>query len=376
MGPSNPSGAKIQDVKFIDDEMGWMLWMTNNTDGSSNFTLAQTSNQGQDWDIQSLNLFDVGDVTAHSEKAGMGWLDAQTGWIAVKQATGSNFSVGTLFTTSDGGFTWSRSALPVADNLIFSEPQIGWAVGGPTGGQIFRTQNGGVSWHEVTPPLTPNTFTMAYKPYYSGGQSLLVTTNLGLENSVKVYAYENSTDEWSFVNQVILSVEPGVIPLSILDAQNFVAVIPGTKSIVQMMDGGLGTFENKDGLSASIVGLDMVSMDAGWAKSVDSDCVTASSLTDQSASVTCSSTTRLLQTTDGGLTWQRVPLPDIQSETNSFSILGTDNVTTLSTVTGPGNTNVFTGQGFDKCEIPSISQLQTWWSSSPYKTVNFIYWGI
>jgi hypothetical protein len=30
----------------------------------------------------------------------------------------------------------------------------------------------------------------------------------------------------------------------------------------------------------------------------------------------------------------------------------------------------FTGQGFDKCEIPTLSQLQTWMTNSPYKVVN------
>ena len=35
-----------------------------------------------------------------------------------------------------------------------------------------------------------------------------------------------------------------------------------------------------------------------------------------------------------------------------------------------GRVSVFVGQGFDKCEIPSASELQTWKANSPYEVVN------
>jgi hypothetical protein len=33
-------------------------------------------------------------------------------------------------------------------------------------------------------------------------------------------------------------------------------------------------------------------------------------------------------------------------------------------------TEIFIGQGFDRCEIPTLSQMQAWWGNSPYKVVN------
>jgi hypothetical protein len=33
-------------------------------------------------------------------------------------------------------------------------------------------------------------------------------------------------------------------------------------------------------------------------------------------------------------------------------------------------TEIFAGQGFDTCEIPSVSALQTWFTTSPYRAVN------
>ncbi len=115
ISPVVPANATIQDVKFIDFNLGWMLWTTINDDGSSNFIIAHTTDHGTTWNTITPALFEAGEIAAHSESASMGWFDAQVGWIAVKQASSPNFSLGTLFTTSDGGQTWTRSALPVAD---------------------------------------------------------------------------------------------------------------------------------------------------------------------------------------------------------------------------------------------------------------------
>ena len=371
ISPSIPTGASVEDVEFIDANTGWILSSTINPDGSALFQLTQTTDGGITWAMRVLSLFESGEAASFMERAEMGWFDAQTGWISVKQVSGSNFSIGTLFTTSDGGDSWSRSNLPVADRIVFSDPQTGWAVGGATGDQVFKTQDAGITWQNARPEGIPSDVqSTTYTPVFSNGQGLLVMTNLGLENSLSVYRLETSSGNWSPFDQIALDVQPGIIGLSILDPQNFVATIPGTTSIVRMADGELDMLVNADGLSVSIVELDMDSLDIGWAKSVDSKCATASSPTDQPASVTCSSTTRLLQTTDGGITWQSIPLPDIRSGVPSPSFSSADDVTTMSTISSVDATNVFIGQGFDKCEIPTLSQMQTWWNSSPYKTVN------
>ena len=299
IGLSIPSDATIKDVEFIDTNMGWVLWATDNIDGSANFTLAQTLDHGAIWNIQALALFDAGDISAHSEIANMGWFDAQTGWVAVKQATGSNFSLGTLFTTSNGGSTWMRSTLPIADHVFFDGPQIGWTVGGPAGDQIFQTQDGGITWQDVKSQLSSNTI-----------------------------------------------------------------------AALQIRSGDLNKLKKKDKLSSSIVELDMVSLDFGWAKSIDADCVTASSLDDGSVSVSCSSFTRLLQTKDGGVTWRDVQLPFAASYVASSGLSGMDRTVVMKAIPNLGNTENFIGQGFDKCEIPSVQQMQTWWDHSPYKAVN------
>ena len=369
ISPSIPVEAAVQDVEFIDSNTGWMLWMTINPDGSSSFTVAHTNDHGANWSTISPSLFEVGEVAAYAEKAEMGWFDEQTGWIAVKQSSGSNFSEGTLFTTSDGGNTWTRSTLPVADQVIFSNSQIGWASGSPTGDQVFKTEDGGNTWQSTEPDLPLHSSVIVYKPFYTEGQGSVVMTSMEADR-LTLHAFSSSSDGWLPVGQITLNAQAGRIGLSMLDAQNFVTVIPGTDSIVRMRDGALETLVNRDGLSASITDLDMISLEVGWAKSVDSSCTTVSSPDNESASVSCMSHTRLLRTEDGGITWKDVQLPAVIPDAATRGASELNSALLVNSIPNLGNTEVFIGQGFDKCEIPTISQLQTWSNNSPYKVVN------
>ncbi|HEX2990619.1 MAG TPA: glycoside hydrolase domain-containing protein, partial [Anaerolineales bacterium] len=339
-------------------------WTTPDPGGGASVSLSQTADRGRSWRSRALSLFEPGEVASNVEKVEMGWFDLQRGWISAKQMSGSNFSLGVLFTTSDGGESWSRFELPVADELYFSDPQTGWAVGGPTEAEIFLTQDGGVTWSDVRPPdMGDVAKAIAYEPFASGGQGLFLATTLGAENHLQVYSLE-STFEWSLFEQVRLDAPPGRIAISILDPENFVATIPGTGSIVRMTKGIVEVLQNEDGLSASIVGLDMISLDIGWARSVDSSCANVAPMEE------CYSSTRLLQTADGGITWQALPLPSVPAK----SISAVDANPPAAILPGDkaesGNTEVYIGQGFDRCEIPSLSQMQTWWDASPYRAVN------
>ena len=234
MGPALPSGVTVQDIEFISIDTGWMLWTTANQDGTANLTLAHTIDRGVTWSTRNLTLFVPGEIQAHFERAEMGWIDAEVGWIAVKQASSSNFSLGTLFWTSDGGDIWKRSTLPVADFVSFIDPQIGWAVGGPGGDQLYNTLDGGVTWQDTRPELPSDSSATIYKPFYADGQGMLVTTNPGVESSLNVYSLDNTSDAWLPVDKMDLGVDAGIIGLSILGVHDFVATIPGGRQIVQM----------------------------------------------------------------------------------------------------------------------------------------------
>jgi photosystem II stability/assembly factor-like uncharacterized protein len=359
--PVISSDGMIQAVQFTDMSTGWLLWTRVDSSGSSSFYIAHTIDRGNTWTSRSLALFEPGEIGSYAEKAEMGWFDMQTGWISVKQMSGSNFSLGALFTTSDGGGSWSRFVLPVADRIHFSDPKIGWAVGGPAGGEIFQTQDGGATWTDSRPSDIPNgtQSSIAYTPFVVEGRGVLAITTLGTENYLNLYSLQNS-DQWLALDRVRLESPSSTIGLSILDPQNFVGTIPGTPSIVRMRDGEVEVLRNQDGLSASIVQLDMVSIEDGWAKSIDSNCIGKS----------CASSTNLLTTTDGGVTWQRINLPIVHSDVIFSPAPSIPNTSASMEKAVVGNTEVYLGQGFDKCEIPSLAQMRTWWDASPYQAVN------
>ena len=97
ISPALPSGAAVQDVQFIDSELGWVLFTTLNPEGGALFHLAHTTDGGITWTTHTLSLFESGEIASYAEKAEMGWFDAQKGWLSIKQASGSNFSLGTFF---------------------------------------------------------------------------------------------------------------------------------------------------------------------------------------------------------------------------------------------------------------------------------------
>src|SRR6185503_19861464 len=216
ISPSIPGDASVDDVQFIDPNMGWLLVTVPNPEGGALFQLFQTNDGGITWGTRALSFFESGEVAANTEKAERGWFDGQTGWISIKQNSGSNYSIGTLFRTSDGGNSWSRLTIPVADKLYFSDPYTGWAVGGPSYNQIFKTQDAGVTWKDARPADIPvGIQTVIYPPVTSGGHNLLVMISDGAENTLKVYARPNSSDKWLLTDRVKMDIQPGIIGLSI-----------------------------------------------------------------------------------------------------------------------------------------------------------------
>lgn len=141
-----------------------------------------------------------------------------------------------------------------------------------------------------------------------------------------------------------------------------------------MVAGDVRTTLNQDGLSAGIVDLKMLTSDFGWAKWNTAACTKQAAL-DGSKTVSCTATTRVIATRDGGITWQALILPDGSGAlSQGFQTASSGLVQT--TAVGQGKTLLLSGQGFDICTIPTLSQLQSWWNNSPYQAVNLYIGGV
>jgi len=87
------------------------------------------------------------------------FLNPKDGWLVVSLGSNANFSYGILYATSDGGATWSKIG-ELGHAAALSSLSHGWTVGGHksidvTGNdQLYSTDDGGQTWRpaSVAPP--------------------------------------------------------------------------------------------------------------------------------------------------------------------------------------------------------------------------------
>ena len=377
--PALPPDAAIYAAQFRDASTGWLLWSHTGTDANLVLQLTRTSDQGRNWKDSIIQTFKPDDPNAAIENASIDWLDEQTGWVSVKRQTGSNFSAGTLFQTIDGGQTWTTLDLPIGEPVHFVDSQVGWVAGGPAGDDLFKTQDAGKTWNRQPVPggsATAQRNTIIPPVFDSPGNGLLpVITQMGDESQFKIFSTRDGGRSWISITSIPLDSQPGMLPLSWLDAHGLVASIPNSDRIIRMIDGDIEIIHNRDGRSAGIVDLKMRTSNLGWAMWQTGGC-TKQAVGAAAFDISCNSSTQLIETRDGGVTWERIPIPDSVSGMLTQTSQIDSTVRLQAGAAGPGKTILFAGQGFDQCEITTLPNLQTWWNSSPYQSVNLYIGGI
>ncbi len=373
--PPLPASAIIHDVTFMDAGTGYILWSIVDPSGNLIIQASRTSTTGAAWTDILIQTVLPEDPDIAFETLTLGWLDSQTGWVSLKRQTGSNFSFGTLFRTDDAGLTWQRHALPIGGPVSFVDARQGWMAGGPARDQLFRTLDGGSTWEDQPVPLPSDEGQVSniYPPVFdlAGNGLLAFVSQQGEAFQFNLYFTSSGGADWIFLASFPLGSEVSQPPVSILDARNLLATVPASNQVLRLVNGQVETLINEDGLSASIVDLDMLTLDIGWAKWIESDC--QSELTPDAGgttNITCTTVTKLIRTDNGGVTWQPIYFP--RTPTDSIRRIEADSIDPPLQVTSinAGLTRLLVGQGFDACNIPTLAQLQAWWNGSPYKAVN------
>lgn len=381
--PANAQSRTIATVFFLDPEHAW-VGFANPGALLSNFVLERTDDGGVTWQIMSSNIAVPAGAIPLSNTVHMQMLDARTGWLLFEESTGSSFDAGRLFKTADGGATWRELTSPVGQSVYFASATLGWAVG-RDGNGLYLTRNGGVSWKptDISGAGDPaNTIRQYGLPTFdtanNGLISVLVQDTSGGRAELRLYSTRDGGASWSLIHQLALAPAAGAlshIPLDLIDSGHAVVLLPHNHQILTMLDKqAYRTQSTRDGLINNIVKLDMLDMASGWAAWSSRHCASSSGLAAAKSAggvVQCATETRLLRTQDGAATWTSIPLPaGISALTSETISLSGNTLAPSATVAGLPSTQVFVGQGFDSCTPPTLSEMQDWWSNSPYGVWN------
>ncbi|MBX3084813.1 MAG: DUF1906 domain-containing protein [Anaerolineae bacterium] len=352
--PPGMTAAGVQAASFTDALHGWAVLVSVDQAGRPVYTIAQTADGGAIWALNNVSLFSAGDPRAFASAIHLQFIDAQTGWLTIKQATSSNFDLGTLFRTSDGGATWTRLNVPMGDAVYFVTAQIGWVAGGANGDLLFRTTDGGNSWQAQNfgAAVVGTAHRYYQRPTFTDTQRGLLPVRVvnGDNTQIEFYVSVDGGLSWQLAGNLAVgrpltgSVN---MPVAITNNSAWLVFDPQNSQVLGITaNDAAPRLVKQDNALSGIVAVDFIEGTVGLAKAVAGYCAQTAQGTPQ-----CSSEAKLLRTRDGGQTWERLTLP-------------------ATTADSPSSAIALTGQGFDGCEIPTSSQLQDWMNNSPYRTVN------
>lgn len=376
--PPQLSGGALIAMFFLNASTAWVVGEHIDAQKNVQLTVLSTADGGKNWSNQPFSPNSEPE-SKYSEFlqgrfAHRGYLtfsDTQHGWLELQIVTSASFSSAYLFSTSDGGSTWSQLPFPpICDRMKFISPTVGWLGAGRIGSlgsdRLYFTDDGGQHWQqqEVTAPAEAAGFDRALYdlPSFPAGsaQGLLPvtffkaaklprTSTSWKDSSVfAVYASSDGGRNWT-----PLTVDPNIpvdgrVPAAAYDStviKTFVSngrFITGTHASNKAV--GLPPTMPK---KAGVTKISFVDALHGWLLVSGSTC--------EQPKTNCTSVTALLTTVDGGQT-----VAEITPKMKATSISGprSEAVTIERNVAG-----------FDTCVTLTPSQMSTWWDTSPYSVV-------
>jgi photosystem II stability/assembly factor-like uncharacterized protein len=281
-------------TNFLGSSFAWAA--VSNADAAATLIL-RTSDGGQTWQNTIIPTSTVVQIT---------FVDFQHGWILSKRPVATYAETIDVFRSTDGGRTWGKVASAFASSLDIPPPgqlpfsgmktglgflnaTTGWVTGSyPVNGYIllYATHDGGSRWDPQKLPLSPKEasahLSLSPPMFFNATDGLLpVSFDTDSGSSLDIYVTHDGGTTWKGTTPVV----------ALAGVSAFIDVDHGWASDGNLLsmtgDGGqswtkLSTSTNFKNVS----GLDFVSSTIGWA-----------------IASTGTSSSSLLKTVDGGLTW-------------------------------------------------------------------------
>jgi len=248
--PAFGSRARIASVFFLDTSTGWvLLYQTDPKTDEPRFKLASTSDAGVNWSIESLTIPGVDPrSTLLSGSGRIDFLDYLHGWMNLDVVSSSNFRLGILVKTEDGGRTWNSANSPsvagpgVAGLIRFVTTEDGWLAGGPGNEHIFATHDGCKTWQEVSLKPSPQVGAAIYPAYdlpvfEDSRHGFLPVTYAGPEGTpskLVVYSTDDRGRTWKPSKVLAMSKETPigeVVPVAISDSILLASTEPSVSGV-------------------------------------------------------------------------------------------------------------------------------------------------
>jgi photosystem II stability/assembly factor-like uncharacterized protein len=399
--PPESQGQSIDGVFFLNSSHGWTVISGRGPTAPGGLVLKvlRTLDGGHSWGGGSIDTSVDKRFRIYAGGASIFFLDAARGWINLRLMSSSNFSFGLLFSTDDGGQTWSElPPPPAADPVHFVTPRDGWIAGGPGGGQLWYSGDAGKSWERRSIPMPvpcARCRVIYAQPHFSSEQDgIMPVTILEPDHSFAgTYVTKDAGKSWraSLLRESRAAQHAAV---SVFDSHVVrVSVGPEGKVKLRVESTELNSLGLPKGLwpMGAISRADFVNDRNGWLLYSAAGCFGPLSR--------CSEQVELLSTEDGGKTFRIITpggsagtqrRPDDAAARGSLStqkgpvepaIRGSrvflargpfaEAPATTPQTPDPSGTMISdeqgpTGGGFDQACVPDLTEMQTWWSYSPY----------
>jgi photosystem II stability/assembly factor-like uncharacterized protein len=302
--PVGVDGLPVQTVQFIDIQHGWLV---SRQEVSQELSLWSTQDGGESWREYFLPQL----IQEPGFEAGLVqifFVDPDHGWLMLQRQTSSNFSLGSLFRTQDGGETWQALSIPIGELVYFVDPDRGWTAGGVFGDELYITTDGGQTWQPQylpgSQPSQPGSFSVSLPTFANSNDGLItVSYHHPAVPRLELYTSQDGGESWELNSTLYPDDQQTLdVPTKGSWGDHTTWLLPQSGELVQNDE--MVTNIDIQPLALRLEGLEkleFVNTEIGWAQVKKGTCTgyKPSTLEIQRGEIS----SNLMKTIDGGRTW-------------------------------------------------------------------------